>query len=85
MASLKKRGKYYHLQYYVAAEQQRISLKTKSYQIAKEKLRQFESARFQGINNPLPTKTPIPEVIEKYIKHIQSYTLQGSKIPRVKS
>ena len=36
---------------------------TKSLQIAKEKLRQFESARMRGEESPFPTKTPVAEVL----------------------
>ena len=57
MASLKKRGKFYYAQYYVGGRQKRVSLDTSSLQIAREKIRQLESARFKGEPNPLPTRT----------------------------
>ena len=47
MASLKKRGNIYYEQYYVGGKKKRVSLETSSLQIAKEKLRQHESARFR--------------------------------------
>lgn len=45
MASLVKRGKTYYVQYYLAKKLKRRSLNTDSLQVAKEKLRQIESAR----------------------------------------
>lgn len=73
MASLKKRDKTYYLQYYVANQQRRVNLKTDSYQIAKEKLRQFESAQARGDLNPLPTKTPLADILEKFIKFLETF------------
>jgi hypothetical protein len=73
MASLKKRDKTYYLQYYVANQQRRVNLKTDSYQIAKEKLRQFESAQARGDINPLPTKTPLADILEKFIKFLETF------------
>lgn len=58
MASLRRRGGIYYIQYYLAGQQRRISLNTDSYQLAKEKQRQFESAQARGDFNPLPAKTP---------------------------
>ncbi len=72
MASLKKRGKKYILQYYVAGKQRRISLGTTSLQIAKEKKRQFESAQFQGDDTPLPTKTPLDKMLNEYVRHMET-------------
>lgn len=48
MASLKKRGDTYQIQWYEGGRQRRRSLGTDSLQIAKEKLRQFESAQYRG-------------------------------------
>ncbi len=67
MASLKKRGKKFYAQYYVNGDQRRVNLNTTSLQIAKEKIRQIESAQFRQEDIPLPTKTPLPEILEKYI------------------
>ena len=55
MASLKRRGKIWYGQYYVGGRPERISLKTTSLQIAKEKLRQIESALARREDIPLPT------------------------------
>jgi integrase len=72
MASLKKRGKSYQIQYCVAGRQRRVGLGPIPLQIAKEKLRQFESARLRGEDVPLPTRTPIAEVVTAYVAHIRS-------------
>jgi len=63
MASLIKRPDRptWYIQHYVAGELRRESTSTKSLQIAKEKLRQFESARMRGEESPFPTKTPVAE------------------------
>ncbi|OPY63423.1 MAG: hypothetical protein A4E57_03781 [Syntrophorhabdaceae bacterium PtaU1.Bin034] len=62
MASLKKRGKMYYMQYYVGKKKVVRSLGTSSLQIAKEKIRQHESAQFRGEEVAMPTRTPIAEV-----------------------
>ena len=72
MASLVKRGPAFYLQHYVAGKPKRINLKTDSLQVAKEKLRQFESAQARGIDNILPTRTPIADVVTNYVNHIRS-------------
>ncbi len=77
MASLKKRGKTYYAQYYVAGKQKRVCLNTEVLQIAKEKLRQIESSLMRGTQLPLPTKTTISEVVSAYIDYL--YTV---KTPR---
>ena len=77
MASLKKRGDSYQIQYYVGSKQRRIGLGRLPLQLAKEQLRQFESARLRGIDNPLPTKTPLGDVLQAYVEHIR-----GVKTPK---
>lgn len=72
MASLKRREKKYHAQYYVAGKQKRVALDTSSFQIAKEKKRKIESAQLRGIENPLPTRTPTADVITAYVDHIRT-------------
>jgi len=74
MASLKKRGKTYYAQYYVNGEQKRANLYTALLQIAKEKLRQIEAAQLRQKDVPLPTKTPVPEILEKYFFHLSART-----------
>jgi len=78
MASLKKRNKNYCIQYYVGKKQKRISLGTSTLQLAKEKLRQFESAQLRGYDNPLPTKTPLSDIVDKYVKHIRNIKTEKS-------
>lgn len=72
MASLRKRSGIYYIQFYLGGKQRRESLDTNNFQIAKEKLRQFESAQVRGEDSPLPTRTPITEVVTKYVQHIRT-------------
>ncbi len=77
MACLKKRNKTYYAQIYVTGQQRRVCLGTNNLQIAKEKLRQIETRQAMGSENPLPTRTPIGEIVERYIAHIR--TLKTAK------
>jgi hypothetical protein len=63
MASLKKRGDVYYAQYYEHGKQKRKNLETGSLQLAKDKLREIESALYRGNDLPTVTKTPLPKVI----------------------
>lgn len=72
MASLKKRGEHFYAQIYIGGQQKRIALRTTSYKIAREKLRQIESAHAGGATNPLPTRTPIGQIVQKYVEHIRT-------------
>jgi hypothetical protein len=56
----------------VGKKAKRVSLETSSLQLAKDKLRQLESSFYRGGDNPLPTKTPISEVVSDYIKYMQT-------------
>jgi len=78
MASLIKRGDTFHVQWYEGSIKRRRSLGTDSLQIAKEKLRQFESAKLRGIDCPLPTCTPIGEVVAAYIEHMKAHRHERS-------
>ncbi|HZZ42747.1 MAG TPA: tyrosine-type recombinase/integrase [Tepidisphaeraceae bacterium] len=74
MACLKKRpgNPVYYIQFYVGTKQRRLSTDTASLQLAKEKLRQFESAEARGdAASALPTKTPIADVLTAYVQHIR--------------
>ena len=71
MASLKPRGKTYQIQYYANGKQRRIGLGRIPLQLAKDKLRAFESAQARGEETPFPTKTPIAEVVAAYVEHIR--------------
>jgi hypothetical protein len=70
MASLFKRGKNYYAQYYLGSRQVRKSLRTSSFQVAKEKIRQIESAQLFGTDLPLPTKTAIDKVLAAYAEQL---------------
>jgi len=72
MACLKKRGKTYYAQYYVGSRQRRVSLHTTSLQVAKEKIRQIESAQARGTDIPLPTRTPLAKVLKAYIQNLNT-------------
>jgi integrase len=78
MACLKKRGKKYYIQYYVGKKQKRIGLGISNLQIAKEKLRQFESAAYRGEDSPLPTKTPLADIVGRYVEHIRNIKTEKS-------
>lgn len=82
MASLKKRGKAYYAQYYVNGQQKRVNLETTSLQIAKEKLREIESALFRDDDLPLSTKTPLGVILEKYISNLRGRT-SGKNLQKV--
>lgn len=73
MASLIQRGDKWYIQFCVSRKVRRVSLNTSNRQIAKEKLRQFESAQLRGEDNPLPTRTPIADVVQKYVEHIRGH------------
>src|SRR5678815_1318547 len=72
MASLVPRGKYWSIQYRVNGKLKRFSTGTTSLQLAKEKLRQFESAALRGGPSPLPTRTPIADVVTPYVEHLRA-------------
>ena len=78
MASLKKRGNCYWIQYYVGTKQVRKSLNTASRQIAKDKKAKIEVELARGATDPFPTKTPIADVLDVYIEHIRSFKTTAS-------
>ncbi|HVS70797.1 MAG TPA: site-specific integrase [Phycisphaerae bacterium] len=75
MASLIKRqfdgGPVWYIQFYRAGKQKRVKA-SDNFQIAKEKLRQFDSAEARGEANPLPTQTPLAQILTAYIQHIRT-------------
>lgn len=73
MASLRNRDGIYHIQFYVGGKQKRVSLGRIPYQMAKAKLAQFELAQLQGLDNPLPSKTRIAEILTAYVAHIRAF------------
>jgi hypothetical protein len=56
----------------VSGKAKRVSTGTESLQIAKAKLRDFESSQANGDDSPLPTRTPIDEVVTAYVSHIRN-------------
>ena len=72
MACLKKRGDVYYAQYYLGGKQKRVCLDTTSSKLAKEKIRQIESAMVRGNDLPLPTKTPVAQVVTAYVDYLHS-------------
>lgn len=72
MANLILRGSTYYIQHMVSGTARRVSTGTESLQIAKEKLRQFESAQARGDVLPLPTRTPIADVLTAYVSHVRA-------------
>ena len=72
MAGLIKRGKIYYIQWYIGKNEKRRSLRTDCLQIAKEKLRQFESAQVRGDELPLPTRTKIADILSLYREHVRT-------------
>lgn len=72
MAWLMKRGSVYYIRFIVGGKRRKVSTNTENYQLAKEKLRQFESAEARGENSPLPTKTPINDVLTAYVVHLRA-------------
>ena len=71
MASLSDRNGIYYAQWYIGTKQKRVSLKTDSLQVAKERLRRIEAQLAQGADDPLPSRTPIPEIVAAYVRHIR--------------
>jgi len=73
MAWLIKRGTTYYIRWSLAGKKRKLSTGTDNFQLAKDKLRRFEAAEARGdIGSALPTKTPIPGVLNAYIEHIRS-------------
>jgi integrase len=72
MAWLMKRGSVYYIRYCVGNKKRKVSTDTENFQLAKEKLRQFEAAQARGDLSPLPTKTPIADVLTAYVAQIRA-------------
>lgn len=77
MASLYKRGNVYWIKYYLNGKRKERSLRTRTLQIAKEKKRQFESAQARGDDCPLPTRTPLTDVLTRYVEFM--HTIKTAK------
>jgi integrase len=72
MPSLLNRNGIFYVQTCVGGKIRRQSLRTRNQQVAKEKFRRIESRLAQGDDNPLPTRTPIPEILSAYARHIRA-------------
>ena len=72
MDSLIQRDGIYYLQWCVSGRVRRRSLLTSSLQIAREHQRQFESAKLHGIASPLPSRTSIADIVDKYVTHMRT-------------
>jgi integrase len=73
MACLKKRGDTYYAQYYSNGKQKRRCLQTTNCQIAKARLRNLEQTLQGADDSQLPTRTPLPEVLENFANHIKAH------------
>ena len=79
MASLRKRGKKYYASYYVGGKEHRRALETTSHQVAKERLRHLEASLSRGtLESDLPTKTPMVDLLESYVRYIQTTKTKNS-------
>lgn len=67
-----KRGSVYYIKFSVGGKKRKVSTDTSNFQIAKEKLRQFEAAAARGRESLLPTKTSIASVVTAYVANIRS-------------
>jgi integrase len=67
-----KRGSVYYIRYCVGSKKRKVTADTDNYQLAKEKLRQFEAAQARGDVSPLPTKTLITDVLTAYVAHVRA-------------
>lgn len=73
MASLIQRSGVFYITDRLSGKIVRHSLRTNCLQLAKEKLRQYQSAQMRGELSPLPTRTPIPDVVNAYVTHIRTF------------
>jgi integrase len=72
MAWLSKRGSVYYIKFWSNGGTRKTSTGTSTFQVAKEKLRQFEAAKAGGDDFTLPTQTPIADVLTAYVAHIRT-------------
>ena len=73
VASLIQRNGTYYITDRLSGKIVRRSQRTDSVQIAKEKLRQYQSAQLRGEDIPLPTRTSIAQVVGEYVRHIRTF------------
>jgi hypothetical protein len=79
MSSLIERHGFYSLQVSLGGGRyRRLALHTRSKQMALEQQRQFDSAAARGVDSPLPSRTPIAQVVGAYVRHIRGFTTAKS-------
>ncbi|MGP1310733.1 MAG: tyrosine-type recombinase/integrase [Phycisphaerales bacterium] len=78
MAGLIKRGDTYYIVLSKRGKQTRRSLRTKSYQIAQHRKREIELDLARGVTDPTPTRTPVGEVIARFIEHMKAHRPERS-------
>lgn len=75
MASLisrpSKSGPVWYIQYYSGPKLKRFRA-SDVFQVAKQKLRDFEDAQARGEASPLATRTPIPDLLTDYVAHLRN-------------
>lgn len=71
-SSIKRRGKVFYLCFSENGVQKRISLHTDSLRAAKDRQRQFDSARARGEQDMFPTKTPLASAVAAYAAHMRA-------------
>jgi len=69
--SRRKNSQYWYIRDRIGGRPVSVSTKTDSLQIARAKLREYESRKAGGAASPLPTRTPIAEVVQAYVDHIR--------------
>jgi len=68
----RKNSPYWYIRDRIGGRPVSVSTQTDSLQLAKAKLREYEARKDRGVANPLPTRTPIAEVVEAYAQHIRA-------------
>jgi len=71
MAGIFRRNGIWYATYYLGSAEQRKSLRTRSRQVALERMRQIESDLARG-TDPFPTETPIPKVLQAFVNHLRT-------------
>ena len=71
-STIKKRGRVFYLRFSENGVRKRISLHTDVLEVAKERQRQFDSARARGDTGFFPTKTPLADAVAAYAAHMKA-------------
>lgn len=73
MACLSKRrnSPHWYIRDRIGGRAVSVSTQTDSLQLAKAKLREYETRKAGGAASPLPTRTPIAGVVQPYVEHIR--------------